>query len=103
MPRLIAPLLLVFALLFFQQGSALHALSHLADTSQQHDQETHPNACEQCAVYAQLGNAPTSSVQNEIIKNVIVSTQVTHVTILPSHPLPKAAARGPPGFLLALT
>src|SRR5512143_2785999 len=61
-PILIA--LLAFALLFAQQGAALHALSHLAEPpagqSQQDKHVPHSPACEKCVVYAGIGGAVAS-------------------------------------------
>lgn len=63
--RLLLPLWLAFALLFAQQGAALHALSHLADgapaQSQQEKHLPHSPACDKCAVYAGIGSAAPSS------------------------------------------
>ncbi len=58
-------LLLVFALLFTQQGAATHALSHLNESlpshSQQDKQLPHSSACDECVVYAGVGNAVASN------------------------------------------
>lgn len=56
---------LAFALLFAQQGAALHALSHLADSvpaqSQQGKHLPHSPACDKCVAYAGIGSAAPSS------------------------------------------
>ncbi len=66
--RLLPFLLLAFALLFAQQGAAMHALSHLAEPlsshSQQDKQLPHSPACDKCVVYAGVGSAITSSSLN---------------------------------------
>jgi len=63
--RLLFLLWLAFALLFAQQGGALHALSHLADgapaQSQQEKHLPHSPACDKCMVYAGIGSAAPSS------------------------------------------
>lgn len=61
--RFTQPLLLALALLFAQQGSMLHTLSHsfAEKTQQQNKQTPHSPACEQCTSYAQLGGALNSS------------------------------------------
>jgi hypothetical protein len=64
-PRRLLHLAIAFALLFAQQGAALHALSHLADGATTHsEQEKHlPHApvCDKCVAYAAMGSAATSS------------------------------------------
>lgn len=61
-------LLLAFALLFAQQGAAVHAVSHLAGSmpghSQQDKQLPHSPACEKCVVYAGVGSAVAASGLN---------------------------------------
>ena len=63
--RLLFSLWLAFALLFAQQGAALHALSHLADSvpaqSQQEKHLPHSSACDKCVVYAGIGSAAAPS------------------------------------------
>jgi hypothetical protein len=58
-------LLLVFALLFTQQGAAIHALSHLSESlpshSRQDKQLPHSPACDECVAYAGVGNAVAAS------------------------------------------
>jgi len=93
------PLLLALALLFAQQAGAAHALHHaLEDLTQPQEgkQAPHSNTCEQCAAYAQLGNALSVGaydftplqVTNETVQHRTVSFQ--SVRSLP------AVARGPP-------
>lgn len=63
--RLILFVCLVFSLLFAQQGAALHALSHFADSvpaqSQQEKHLPHSPACDKCVVYAGIGGVAPSS------------------------------------------
>lgn len=63
--RLLYSLLLAFALLFAQQGAALHALAHLAEgtptQSQQEKHLPHSPVCDKCVAYAGIGSAASSS------------------------------------------
>jgi len=62
--RWLLHLCFALALLFTQQGAALHALAHLAENlSPQSEQEKHlPHspACDKCVVYAGMGSAAAS-------------------------------------------
>ena len=55
--RLLQPLLLVFALLFVQQGAATHAIAHVLAEQSQDQSLPHDQQCELCAGYAQIGGA----------------------------------------------
>ncbi len=57
--RLLRPLFLVLALLFVQQGAAMHGISHVLAEQDQSPPQDH--ACELCAAYAQIANALGSS------------------------------------------
>ena len=63
---LFARLLLIFALLFAQMGSLAHGISHIvAEPSQGSKQSLpHDKYCDQCAAYAQIGGAVSSSAVN---------------------------------------
>jgi hypothetical protein len=52
-------LVLTLALLFGlgQQGSAMHAVTHLTDAQEQQQDKKHNAPCEQCVTYAKLANA----------------------------------------------
>lgn len=52
-------LILTLALLFGlgQQGSVMHAVTHLADVQEQQQDKKHNAPCEQCVTYAKLANA----------------------------------------------
>jgi len=52
--RGLAYFILVFSLLFAQQGGFAHELSHLSPASQQDKQLPH-TACDQCGAYSQVG------------------------------------------------
>lgn len=61
-------LILTLALLFGlgQQGAAVHAISHFAESqgeSQQDKKAPHLSFCDKCMVYASLGNALGSHAQ----------------------------------------
>lgn len=62
--RWLLHLAFAFALLFAQQGAALHALSHLAEGSPAHSEQEkhlpHAPACEKCVAYAAMGSAASS-------------------------------------------
>ena len=62
--RWLLHLCLALALLFAQQGAALHALSHLAENlpsqSEQEKHLPHSPACDKCVVYAGMGSAAAS-------------------------------------------
>lgn len=63
--RLFLFLLLALALLFAQQGAAVHALSHLSEPlpsqSRQDKQLPHSPACDKCVAYAGVGSAVAAS------------------------------------------
>lgn len=98
--RLLPFLLLAFALLFAQQGAAVHALSHLAEPlpaqSQQDKQLPHSPACDKCVVYAGVGSALASSGLN--IPSAAVHAQYIATTppALLSQPARLYHARAPP-------
>jgi len=93
------PLLLTFVLLFAQQTGAAHALRHaLADLTQQREDKQAPlsSACEQCAIYAQLGSALNVGAYD--FTPLVVSNETVQHRTTPfrsAHTLP-AVARGPP-------
>lgn len=63
--RLLLFVLLAFAVLFAQQGAAMHALSHLSEPLSRHSEQDkqlpHSPACDKCVVYAGVGSALASS------------------------------------------
>ena len=98
--RLLLFLLLAFALLFAQQGAAIHALSHLTEPlpshSQQDKQLPHSPACDKCVLYAGVGTALASSA-------LAISAAVAHIPQLAftppallSQPTRLYHARAPP-------
>ena len=96
-------LLLAFALLFAQQGAALHALSHVTEPlpshSQQDKQLPHSPACEKCVVYAGIGSAVTASALNL----PPAAMAAAHLEIEPSGCLPQSVrhyrSRAPPSLV----
>lgn len=91
-------LLLIFALLFVQQGALAHGITHTLTEQQQ--SLPHETPCELCAAYAQFGNAPISvpqlppilALHDEIATALILDFRsITPLT---------AIARGPPALPL---
>jgi hypothetical protein len=96
--RFFQPLLFALALLFAQQGAALHALSHsFAEQTQQKNKQTpHSPACEQCTSYAQLGSALDSGYISLELHAPRLQTPAQQLyTFYTRHSLP-GIARGPP-------
>ncbi len=89
-------LILLFA--FTQMGVATHAISHLAEGHEQHqqDQNQHENQCGQCISLNHIANANTTAVFNfalnttSHIYNPVVNASVHVVTPL------SYTARAPP-------
>jgi len=89
-------LILLFA--FTQMGVATHAISHLAEDSEQHqqDQNNHESQCGQCLVYS---HAATADVGHSLTFDVAPADHVfVAEALLPSATtLPTAySARAPP-------
>lgn len=107
--RRFLPLVISLSLLVVQQGGATHALRHalsnVVSEQQQHQdkQSAHPHACEKCATFAQLGNAPIIPVHVFIL--VATSSEVIqhHAIYLHFVYVPSAVARGPPAVGLNLS
>lgn len=96
-------LLLAFALLFAQQGAAIHALSHLNEPvpthSQQDKQLPHSPACDKCVVYAGVGTALASSA----LAMPAAVAHIPHLALTPPalllRPAPLYLARAPPSLV----
>jgi hypothetical protein len=58
--RGLAHFLLMFALLFAQQGGFAHELGHLSASSQPEKQLPHSKVCDQCGAYSQVGAGAVS-------------------------------------------
>lgn len=98
--RFIPPLLFAIALLFAQQGGALHTLRHVfaEQTQQQNKQAPHAKDCEQCTTYAQLASALDSeSLSFGLHPSFSQTLAQHHFLFFTRHTLP-AVARGPPVF-----
>jgi hypothetical protein len=96
--RFIQTLLFAFALIFAQQGAALHALSHsFAEQIRQKNKQTpHSAACEQCTSDAQLGSALNTGYFSFEMHSSRVQTLTQQLyTFHTRHSLP-GIARGPP-------
>ena len=94
------PLLLASVLLFAQQAGAVHALHHALEGQAQHDNQLpDSHACEQCAIYGQLGSALGVSAHNftppPVSGDTIQSGSIAFRSII----ILAAAARGPPAPL----
>jgi hypothetical protein len=92
-------LILTLALLFGlgQQGTIMHAVSHLADVQEQQQDKKHNAPCEQCVTYAKLANAvpsKTAGVLPQIPTLCALPTETVHA----ANPLHLYAypARAPP-------
>lgn len=94
------PVLLALALLFAQQSGATHSLLHALDEqSQQNKHLPQPSACEQCAVYAQLGSALNSTgCSFPAIVFPAAAVRCSDIAFRSTLP-PAAIARGPPARL----
>ncbi|MBA4381621.1 MAG: hypothetical protein C0406_03550 [Sideroxydans sp.] len=88
--------LLVFTLLFAQQGAMSHGISHTLAEQSQDQSLPHDTQCELCAAYAHIGSAVGSS---DVHFDLGVTTSVVDAANSPSsHTTPFAAfaARAPP-------
>lgn len=95
--RIFFPALLALALLFTQHGGTVHVLTHaLPDQPLQNKHLPLSSACEQCAVYAQLGSALNSTAST--MRIVPLPTEAMHYEVIAFHSTlpPTAIARGPP-------
>lgn len=96
-------LLLAFALLFAQQGAAIHALSHLSEplssTSPQDKHLPHSSPCDKCVAYAGIGSAVAAS---ELLIPSVTAHLLPVAAIQPtllSQPARPYQARAPPAFV----
>jgi hypothetical protein len=98
--RLLFSLWLAFVLLFAQQGAALHALSHLADSvpaqSQQEKHLPHSPACDKCVVYAGIGSAAPSSPSTFFAEETTVILAAVLFLLFFSAPFYSYLSRAPP-------
>ncbi len=98
--RLTFALLLAFALLFVQQGAALHALSHLAENrpaqSEQEKHLPHSPACDKCVAYAGLGGAAAAAPLFFAPQQTIVILAAALFALFFSAPYRSYLSRAPP-------
>ena len=101
--RLLFSLWLACALLFAQQGAALHALSHLAEgvpgapaQSQQEKHLPHSLTCDQCIAYAGIGSAAVSSPLAFDGSNAVAILAATVFFLIFASPLRAYRSRAPP-------
>ena len=98
--RLILFVCLAFSLLFAQQGAALHALSHLADSvpaqSQQEKHLPHSPACDKCVAYAGIGSAAPSSPPVFATQETTAILAAVFFLLFFSAPLRTYLSRAPP-------
>jgi hypothetical protein len=96
--RLIQPLIIIFALLFIQQGAVVHGISHtLTEQSQDHSLP-HDKYCELCAAYAQVGGAIASGIVHFEFTQTTTLTFGKHFTVAHVACFDAFAARAPPSF-----
>jgi hypothetical protein len=100
MPRmshtLFLRLLLVFALLFAQQGAFAHGISHTLAEHSQEQSLPHDKHCDLCAVYAQIGSAIGISEIHFDFASSFEAAPATHSASFHSIAFTAFAARAPP-------
>jgi hypothetical protein len=89
-------LLLVFALLFAQQGAITHSISHVLAEQSQNQSLPHHQHCDLCAVYAQIGSAIGSSHVSFDFTSSFEETLTAHSVSFRSIAFTAFAARAPP-------
>ena len=93
-------LILALALLFSQHGGIAHALTHArTDPSNQNKHPPQSPACEQCAVYAQLGSALSRGTGAALLFASPAAAIGCGNHAFFSNLPPTAIARGPPAQL----
>jgi hypothetical protein len=99
--RFFSNLFFAIAVLFAQQGGAMHALRHiLAEQAQQQQkkQGSPTHECEQCISYAQIGGALNSSYLTLALLTALTHTLTQHQVVFHSLLPLTATARGPPSL-----
>lgn len=86
--------LLVFTLLFAQQGAMSHGISHTL--AQQDQSAPHDNQCELCAAYAHIGSAVCSSDVHLSVDTSTSQAEIFHTATFYPAPFAAFAARAPP-------
>ncbi|MFA6121461.1 MAG: hypothetical protein WCT35_07570 [Sideroxydans sp.] len=88
--------LLVFTLLFAQQGAMSHGISHTLTEQSQDQSLPHDTQCELCAAYAHIGSAVGSSDFHFDLDVVANAGYTAHTPTSHSQPFSAFAARAPP-------
>ncbi len=88
--------LLVFALLFAQQGAVLHAASHILADHSQDQSKPNDKHCDLCAAYAQIGSAIGVSTISFNFTEFFAKELTTLFTSYYSFAFTAFAARAPP-------
>lgn len=88
--------LLVFALLFAQQGAVMHTISHVLAEQSQDQSLPHHQHCDLCAVYAQIGGAIGSSHVSFDFASSFEETHTAHFVSFHSITFAAFTARAPP-------
>lgn len=93
-------LTLTLALLFGlgQQGAAVHAISHLAESQQKQpqDKSSHAPLCDKCVVYAELASAVAGSIFALLPATQAYTASIGQSLRAESAPHFPYAARAPP-------
>lgn len=90
------PVLLALALLSGQHAGIIHAFNHALAGQPDNQHLPQSPACEQCAVYAQLGSAIGSVSSVLLLLAAIAAAPGCGRIFFHSILLPAASARGPP-------
>lgn len=88
--------LLVFALLFAQQGVVIHSVAHTLAEQTQDQSLPHHQHCDLCAAYAQIGGAVGSSHIHFDFAASFEEARPTHSVYFRSIAFAAFAARAPP-------
>lgn len=94
--RLLLPLLLVFALLFAQQGALLHGIEHSLAEQSQDQSLPHDKHCNLCEAYAQIGGAIGSNHIQFDFASSFEEARSIHAASFHSVAFAAFAARAPP-------
>lgn len=98
--RWLLHLCFALALLFAQQGAALHALSHLGENlpaqSEQEKHLPHSPACDKCVVYAGVGSAAAATPFVFIPQPAVFVLAATLFALFFSAPYRPYLSRAPP-------
>jgi hypothetical protein len=94
-------LLLSLFLLFAQQGSLLHALSHgTVEHRKLEGQGKSPSVCEKCISYTTAGSALNSAAFSLPVHAATPTNIIQFNQYIKSSPAPTPSERGPPAILL---